>query len=68
MTKPEKFKPVDAAEKLMLHLIEKHPGASERSLLSLFQNVARERPEVLRAVVGQFMSTARSNSVLFGDA
>jgi hypothetical protein len=55
MTKPEKFKPMDAAEKVMLHLMEKHPGASERSLLSLFQNVARERPEVLRAVVGQFM-------------
>jgi hypothetical protein len=55
MTKPEKIKPVDAAEKLMLHLIEMHPGASQRSLQALFQNVARDRPEVLRAVVGQFM-------------
>ena len=55
MTIADKTKTMDAAEKLMLHLIEKHPGASERSLLSLFQNVARERPEVLRAVVGQFM-------------
>jgi hypothetical protein len=35
--------------------MEKHPGASESSLLALFQNVARERPEVLRAVVGHFM-------------
>ena len=55
MTKPEKFQPVDAAEKLMLHLMERHPGASERSLLSLFQDVARERPEVLRSLVRQFM-------------
>jgi hypothetical protein len=39
-------------EKLMLDLMEKHPGASEASLLALFQNVARERPEVLRAIVG----------------
>ena len=54
MTKPDKSK-IDAAEKLMLDLMEKHPGASECSLLALFQNVARERPEVLRAVVGQFM-------------
>ena len=46
---------MDAAEKLMLDLMEKHPGASESSLLALFQNAARERPEVLRAIVGQFM-------------
>ena len=44
----------------MLDLMEKHPGASESSLLALFQNVARERPEVLRAIVGHFMSTAKS--------
>jgi hypothetical protein len=42
MTKLDKFKTVDAAEKLMLDLMEKHPGASECSLLALFQNVARE--------------------------
>jgi hypothetical protein len=52
MTKPDKSKNMDAAEKLMLDLMEKHPGASESSLLALFQNVARERPEVLRAIVG----------------
>src|SRR6476660_6150262 len=40
---------------LMLNLMEKHPGASESSLLALFQNVSRERPEVLRAIVGHFM-------------
>jgi len=55
MTKPDKSKNMDAAEKLMLDLMEKHPGASESSLLALFQNVARERPEVLRAVVSHFM-------------
>jgi hypothetical protein len=55
MTKPDKSKTMDAAEKLMLDLMEKHPGASESSLLALFQNVARERPEVLRAIVGNFM-------------
>lgn len=49
-------KTMDAAEKLMLDLMEKHPGASESSLLALFQNVARERPEVLRAIVGHFTS------------
>ena len=48
----DKSKTMDAAEKLMLDLMEKHPGASESSLLTLFQNVARERPEVLRAIVG----------------
>ena len=52
---PDKSKTMDAAEKLMLDLMEKHPGASESSLLALFQNVARERPEVLRAIVGNFM-------------
>ena len=51
----DKSKTMDAAEKLMLDLMEKHPGASESSLLALFQNVARERPEVLRAIVGHFM-------------
>ena len=43
---PDKCKTMDAAEKLMLDLMEKHPGASESSLLALFQNVARERPGV----------------------
>jgi hypothetical protein len=52
---PDKSKTMDAAEKLMLDLMEKHPGASESSLLALFQNAARERPEVLRAIVGNFM-------------
>jgi len=51
----DKSETMDAAEKLMLDLMEKHPGASESSLLALFQNVARERPEVLRAIVGHFM-------------
>jgi len=51
---PDKCKTMDAAEKLMLDLMEKHPGASESSLLALFQNVARER-EVLRAIVGNLM-------------
>ena len=55
MTKPDKSKTLDVAEKLMLDLMEKHPGASESSLLALFQNVARERPEVLRTIVGHFM-------------
>jgi hypothetical protein len=49
------IKTMDAAEKLMLDLMEKHPGASESSLLALFQNVARERPEVFRAIVGHFI-------------
>jgi hypothetical protein len=49
----DKTKTMDAAEKLMLDLMERHPGAS--SLLALFQNVARARPEVLRAIVGHFM-------------
>jgi hypothetical protein len=57
---PDKSKAMDAAEKLMLDLMEKHPGASESSLVALFQNVARERPEVLRAIVGHFM---KHNSV-----
>ena len=52
---PDKSKTMDAAEKLMLDLMEKHPGASESSLLALFRNVAKERPEVLRAIVGNFM-------------
>jgi hypothetical protein len=52
---PDKSKTMDAAEKLMLDLMEKHPGASESSLLALFQNVARERPDVLRAIIGNFM-------------
>jgi hypothetical protein len=50
-----KSETMDAAEKLMLDLMEKHPGASEASLLALFQNVARERPAVLRAIIGHFM-------------
>ena len=48
-------KTIDAAEKLMLDLMEKHPGASESSLLALFQNLAGDRPEVLRVIVGNFM-------------
>ena len=52
---PDKSKTMDAAEKLMLDLMEKHPGASESSLLALFQNVARQRTDVLRAIVGNFM-------------
>jgi len=51
----DKSKTMDAAEKLMLDLMEKHPGASETSLLSLFENIARKNPEVLRAIVGTFM-------------
>jgi hypothetical protein len=50
-----KSETMDEAEKLMLDLMEKHPGASEASLLALFQNVARERPAVLRAIIGHFM-------------
>jgi hypothetical protein len=46
---------LDAAEKLMLDLMEKHPGASETSLLALFENIARKSPEVLRAITGNFM-------------
>jgi hypothetical protein len=52
---PDKSKTLDAAEKLMLDLMEKHPGASETSLLALFENIARKSPEVLRAIVGNFM-------------
>ena len=51
----DKSKTLDAAENLMLDLMEKHPGASETSLLALFENVARKSPEVLRAVIGNFM-------------
>ena len=51
----DKSDTMDAAEKLMLDLMEKHPGASEASLLALFQNIAMERPAVLRAIVGHFM-------------
>jgi hypothetical protein len=47
-------KTMDAAEKLMLDLMEKHP-ARVGILAALFQNVARERPEVLRAIIGNFM-------------
>jgi hypothetical protein len=35
MIKPDKSKTMDAAEKLMLDLMEKHPGASKSSLLAL---------------------------------
>ena len=55
MTKTDKSKTMDAAEKSMLDLMEKHPGASETSLLALFENIARTSPEVLRAIVGNFM-------------
>ena len=55
MTKTDKSKTMDAAEKSMLDLMEKNPGASESSLLALFQNVVRKRPEVLQALVGHFM-------------
>ena len=64
MTKQDKSKTMDAAEKLMLDLMEKHPGASESSLLALFQNVARERPEVLRAIVGHFMKHSSVSLVI----
>jgi hypothetical protein len=53
MTQSDKSKHVDAAEKLMLDLIDKHTGAPERSLVALFQNVARDRPDVLRASAGR---------------
>ena len=55
MTRPIKSEVMNAAEKLMLDLMDKHPGASENSLLELFQKAAKERPDVLRAVVGYFM-------------
>jgi hypothetical protein len=55
MAKLDKCLPADVAEKLMLDLMEKHPGASERSLLALFQNIVRERPAVLRSVVEHFI-------------
>jgi hypothetical protein len=51
----DKSKTMDAAEKLMLDLMEKHPGASETSLLALFENRVRKSPEVLRAIVGNFL-------------
>ena len=54
----DKSKTMDAAEKLMLNLMEKHSGASESSLLALFQHLARDRPEVLRAIVGNFMKSS----------
>jgi hypothetical protein len=52
MAKLDKCLPTDVAEKLMLDLME---CASERSLLALFQNIARERPAVLRSVVEHFI-------------
>ena len=55
---------MDAAEKLMLDLMEKHPGASGSSLLTLFQNVARKRPEVLRAIVGHFIKHRLTTAIL----
>ena len=55
MSKPIKSEAMDAAGKLMLDLMDKHPGASENSLLELFQQAAKDRPDVLRAVVGYFM-------------
>ena len=60
----DKFKHLDTADKLMLDLMEKHPGASEASLLALFQNVAKERPEVLRAIVRNFMKHSSVQSRL----
>ena len=52
MTRFNESGPVDAAEKLMLDLMDKRPGASEGSLFELFQNVARiDR----RALVGHLM-------------
>jgi hypothetical protein len=39
----DKSKTTDAAEKLMLGLMEKHPGASESSLLALFQNQGKDQ-------------------------
>ena len=59
----DKSKSMDAAEKLMLDLMEKHPGASKSSLLALFQNVARERPEVLRAIVGPFYEAQLTTAI-----
>ena len=58
MAKLDKCLPTDVAEKLMLDLMEKHPGASERSLLAVLENAARKRPEVLRSVVGHFIKHA----------
>ena len=52
---PDKSTTLDAAEKLLMDLMEKHPGASETSLHALFENIARKSPEVLRAIVGTFM-------------
>jgi len=42
MTRPIKSEAMDAAGKLMLDLMDKHPGASENSLLELFQKVAKD--------------------------
>jgi hypothetical protein len=58
MAKLFEYKSSDAADKVMLELMEKHPGASERSLLALLENAARKRPEVLRSVVGHFIKHA----------
>ena len=49
----DKSKTMDAAEADAG--LDGEAGASKSSLLALFQNVARERPEVLRAIVGHFM-------------
>jgi hypothetical protein len=49
----DKSKTMDAAEADAG--LDGEAGASKSSLLALFQNVARERPEVLRAIVGNFM-------------
>jgi hypothetical protein len=35
--------------------MEKHPGASESSLLALFQNVARKDQTCCEPIVGHFM-------------
>lgn len=51
MTRPIKSEAMDAAGKLMLDLLDRHPRASENSLIELFQKAAKDRPDVLRAVV-----------------
>lgn len=54
---------MDAAETPMLDLMDRHPGASKSSLLTLIQDVAREKPEVLRAIVGHFLKHSSVNCV-----
>ena len=40
---PDKCKTMDAAEKLLLDLMEKHPGASESSLLALLTSQGKDQ-------------------------